>query len=142
MPALSQWLERIRRVRLPPGAAAGIIAVPSAGDELAREVEFTFAQLDELDAEHERRLSEVRAEAARIEAVAGSEYRRILEEAHAEAARVEAEILAARRASCTHQVESILAAAGSEADRVLSRGRERTPAVVDAVLARMLEAGA
>ena len=36
----------------PPGAAAGILAVPSAGDELAGEVSFLFSDLDEL--EHER----------------------------------------------------------------------------------------
>lgn len=139
MPALSQWLERMRRVRLPPGAAAGIVAVPTAGAELSREVAFTFAQLDEIDAGRELALSKARAEAAQLEASVVSEHRRILEEAQAEAERVEAEILAARRASCQEQVESMLVEAGREAERVLARGRERTPRLVNEIVARMLE---
>jgi len=139
MPALSQWLERMRRVRLPPGAAAGIVAVPTAGDELSREVAFTFAQLDEIDARRELALSEARVEAARIEASADCERRRILGEAQAEADRVEARILARRRASCQEQVESMLLEAGREAGRVLARGRERTPLLVREIVVRMLE---
>jgi len=139
MPALSHWLERMRRVRLPPGAAAGILAVPTAGDELSREVAFTFAQLDEIEAQREHVLNEARAGAARIEASGRTERRRIVEDARAEAERVEARILAARRATCQQQVERILGEGGREAARVLRRGRERTPAVVDEILARMLE---
>jgi vacuolar-type H+-ATPase subunit H len=139
MPALSQWLERMRRVRLPPGAAAGIVAVPSAGDELSREVAFTFAQLDEIDAGRELALREARAEAARLEASAASERRWILEEAQVEAERAEAQILAARRASCQEQVESILVEADREAERVLACGRERTPRFVNEIVVRMLE---
>ena len=136
---MSQWLERMRRVRLPPGAAAGIVAVPAAGDELSREVAFTFARLDEIDAERELALGEAREEAARIEASAVCERRRILEGAQAEAERVEAEIVAMRRASCEEQVESMLVEAGREAERVLARGRERTPQTVEEIVARMLE---
>jgi vacuolar-type H+-ATPase subunit H len=116
-----------------------VVAVPAGGDELLREVAFTFAQLDEIDAERELALSEAREEAARIEASAVSERRRILEEAQAEAERVEAEIVASRRASCQEQVESMLVEAGREAERVLARGRQRTPRIVEEVVARLLE---
>jgi len=139
MPALGQWLERMRRVRLPPGAAAGIVAVPTAGDELWREVAFTFAQLDEIDARRALALSEARAEAARLEASAVAERRRILKDAQVEAERVEAEILAARRARCQEQVESLLVEAGRDAERVLARGRERTPRLVNEIVVRLLE---
>jgi hypothetical protein len=49
MSALSQLLDRLRRVRPPPGAAAGVVAVPSAGDQLSREVSFMFAELDQIE---------------------------------------------------------------------------------------------
>ena len=50
MPALGQLLDRLRRVRPPPGAAAGVVAVPAAGDELSGEVGFLFGELDQIAA--------------------------------------------------------------------------------------------
>ncbi len=40
MSALSDLLERLRRIRLPPGAAAAAVAVPSPGEVLEGEVRF------------------------------------------------------------------------------------------------------
>lgn len=141
MTALSEVLERLRRVRLPPGAAAGAVAVPSAGDELSREVSFLFAQLDEIDLQVERRVSSGASEAVEIEAAAGVEHRRILEDAHAQAEHVAAELLAERHARCEQRVREMLAEAEQVADGVLASGRERTPAFVREVVKRVVGGG-
>lgn len=59
MSALSYLLERLRRVQLPPGAAAGVMAVPSLRDELSHEVDFLFGQLDEAERRGELLLSAI-----------------------------------------------------------------------------------
>jgi len=139
VPALSQLLERLRRAQLPPGAAAGVMAVPSAGDELSREVAFLFEPLDEIDQRGELVISSARAEAAVIEAAARDERRRLLEDAHAEGERTAAEHLRDRRAACERRAQAMLDEAEREARRVLARGRERTPALVAQIIERMLE---
>jgi vacuolar-type H+-ATPase subunit H len=137
--ALTQLLERLRRVHPPPGAAAGVVAVPSAGDELAGEVAFLFAQLDEIEQREALLVSAARSQAAEIEAAAGRERRRDLEQAQADAERLAAELLGERRADCERRVQAMLTDAEREADRVLARGRERTPGLVQEVVARVLE---
>lgn len=139
MSALSLLLERLRRARLPPGAAAGMVGVPSAGGELSREVAFLFEQLDEIEQRSELILSSARSEAAEIEAAARDQRHRLLEDASADAERIVAELLAERRARCEQQARTTLADAEREAERVLALGRERTPALVAQVVARVLE---
>jgi len=139
MSALSELLERLRRMRPPPGRAAGVVAVPSAGEELSGEVAFMFGRLDELERRSELILSSARSDAAGVEAAARERRRRLLEDAGADAQRIVAELLAERRARCERNARALLADGEREAERVLARGRERTPALVAQVLARVLE---
>ena len=139
MSVLSHLLERLRRVGPPPGAAAGVVAVPSAGDEVSLEVSFLFAQLDELEWRSELMLSESRSEAAALEAAARRERSRLLEEARADAERLAGELLAAGRWASDERARELLDDADREAERVLARGRKRTPALVDEILERLLE---
>jgi vacuolar-type H+-ATPase subunit H len=137
--ALGQLLDRLRRARLPPGAAAGVVSVPSTGEELPREVSFLFAELDETERQGRMIRSSASSEADEIESMARREARRILEEARTEAERRAAESLAARRAECERRAQAMLAEAIREAERVLARGRERTPAMVEEIVERILE---
>jgi cell division septum initiation protein DivIVA len=139
MPALSELLERLRRLRPPPGAAAGVVAVPAAGLDPATEVAFLFAELDELDERCGRMLASARADAAELETAAQAERSRLLAEARAEGERIGAELIARRRDLSAHRAAEIIAAAGSEAVRVRDAGRERIPALVDEVCERLLE---
>ena len=113
--------------------------MPSAGGELSREVAFLFEQLDEIEQRSELILSSARSEAAEIEAAARDQRHRLLEDASADAERIVAELLAERRARCEQQARTTLADAEREAERVLALGRERTPALVAQVVARVLE---
>jgi vacuolar-type H+-ATPase subunit D/Vma8 len=74
--ALSQLLERLRRIQLPPGAAAGAVAVPSAVKELSGEVTFLFEQLDQIAQQGNVIVASARAEASQLEAAAADERRR------------------------------------------------------------------
>lgn len=139
MPALSQLLERLRRTRLPPGAAARLVAVPSAGDQLSREVAFLFARLDEIEQRGELVVSSARTEAAEIVAAAGIRRRRILEDARAEGERRAAELLGARRGASEQRVQAMRADAERDVQLVLARGRERTLALVQKIVERVLE---
>jgi len=121
------------------GAAAGVVAVPSAGEELSGEVEFLFEPLDEIEERRELLLSSARSEAAGIEKAARVQRDRLLEDASAEAQRIAAELLAERRARGEERARMVLADAQREVERVCARGRERTPAWVAEVVARMLE---
>ena len=142
MSALSQLLERLRRVQLPPGAAAGAVAVPSAGEELSGEIGFLFEQLDQIEQEGNAIVTSARAEASQLESAAADEHRRLLDAGRAEAEQVAARLLAERRTSCEQRSTTMLAAAQREAERVLARGRERTPDLVEEVIQRLLEAAA
>jgi vacuolar-type H+-ATPase subunit H len=137
--ALSQLLERLRGAQPPPGAAAAVVAVPSAGDVLTREVEFLFTQLDEIERQGELAISTARSEAAAIETAAGVQRRRLLEEAGVEGERRASELLEGRRAAGEERVRAILASGEREAGLVLVRGRDRTPALVRGILERVLE---
>lgn len=139
MPALSQVLERLRRLRPPPGAAAGAVAVPSAGEDLTGEVAFLFAPLDELQRESDLIVTTSRTAAAELEARAREDARRLLKDARATALHTAAEILDARGAACEQRAQALLAEAEREAERVLARGRERIPALAEAVAERILE---
>ncbi len=141
MSALSYLLERLRRVQLPPGAAAGVMAVPSLRDELSHEVDFLFGQLDEAERRGELLLSAARTEAAERELAAGRTRSRMLEEARAEGERVAAQLLAASRAGCERRARGMLTEAERESERVLARGRERIPSLVGAVVAKVLDGG-
>jgi len=139
--ALTQLLERLRRTRPPPGAAAGIVAVPSRGEVLTGEVAFLFARLDEIEAQGDLIRSAAIAAAAEIAATADAERRRILAEARADGERVAAELLAHRRATTGQQVTAMLADARSHAARVHARGRERTPDLVEEIIQRIVASG-
>lgn len=141
MSALTQLLERLRRTRPPPGAAAGVVAVPSRGEALTGEVAFLFARLDKIEDDGELIHSTAISDAAEITAAADAERRRILAEARAEGERVAAELLARRRATVERQIAAMLADARGRAAQVHARGRERTPALVEEIVERMFEGG-
>ncbi len=141
MSALTQLLERLRRPRPPPGAAAGVVAVPSPGEELTGEVALLFARLDEIEAQAELIRSTATSDAAEIAAAADAERRQIGADARVEGERVAAELLARRRATVERQVAAMLADARGQAAQVHARGRERTPALVGEIVERMFEGG-
>lgn len=140
MSALSQLLERLRRVQPPPGAAAGAVAVPSAGEELSGEVAFLLEQLDQIEQEGNAIVASAQAEASQLESAAADERLRLLDAGRAEAEQVAARLLAERRTRCEQQATMMAADAQREAERVLARGRERTPDLVGEVIRRLLEA--
>jgi hypothetical protein len=82
----------------PPGAAAGVLAVPSTGDELTGEVSFLFLDLDAIEHQREVLLVAARSDATRTEQEAVVEGNRLLAEAQEEAERRAASILDQRRA--------------------------------------------
>jgi vacuolar-type H+-ATPase subunit H len=138
MPPLTPLLERLRRVRPPPGAAAGMLAVPSAGDELAGEVAFLFDDLDEIERHRASLLAAARSDAARAEQAAVEERARLLVEAHREGERRAQALLVERRARAQESRDALLTQAGLEADRILARGRQRTPALIQEIVDRLL----
>jgi len=125
-------------VRPPPGAAAGMLAVPSAGDELASEVAFLFGDLDEIERHRRSLLALARAEAAGAEQEAARERGRLLGEAREEGERRAQSILVERRAQVQESIRAMRAEADREAERVHERGRQRTQALVDEIVARLL----
>ncbi len=141
VPPLTHLLERLRRMQPPPGAAARVVAVPSPGDELSREVSGLFGELDEIERRATALLTSARSDAAEMEAAAVRERHRILADAEAEGRRVAAEVMAARRAKCEQRATTMLAEAAREAERVVARGREQTPAFVAEVMERLLAGG-
>ena len=139
MSALSSLLERLRRIQPPPGAAAGALAVPSAGDQLSAEVAHLFGALDEIAQRREVIRASARSAAAETEATARDRRHRVREDAVAEAEWMVAELLAERRAACERRARAILEEAQGEAERVTMLGEERTPALTQAVVERVLE---
>ncbi|MGZ4184387.1 MAG: hypothetical protein ACXVUE_15630 [Solirubrobacteraceae bacterium] len=139
MPALTPLLERLRRARLPPGAAATMIAVPSAGDELASEVAFLFGDLEEIERRRETLLAVARSDAAAAENAAQEERSRILARAREEGERRAAKLLVQRRALADQRTAAMLAEAEREAARVRDRGLQRTHALVEEIVTRLLE---
>jgi vacuolar-type H+-ATPase subunit H len=131
-------LERLRRMQPAPGAAARVMAVPSAGDELSREVAGLFPALDEVERRANALVAAARSDAGQTEAAAVLERRRILAEAEAESQQVAAGILAARRAAFERQAAATLADAAGEAERVLARGRRQTPKLAREIVERVL----
>ena len=139
MPTLAHLLERLRRVRLPPGAAATVVAVPSAGDGLASEVAFLFDDLDRIEASAACELAAARSDAEAVEASARDQRRRLLDAAHVEAEQVVVQLLDERRAAVERRTQAMLDEAAREAEDVLARGRERTPPLVAEIVQRVLE---
>jgi len=132
-------LERLRRVRPPPGAAAGALAVPAPGDELAGEVAFLFSDLDGIASRREALLALARSQAAETEQDAVQERSRLLARAHEEGERRAAMLIVEHRARAQEKTAAILAQADRDAARIRARGRERTPALVHDIVARLLE---
>lgn len=130
------WPDPARAVA---GRGAGALAVPSAGEELAGEVAFLFADLDGIESQRETLLASARSEAAEAEQAAAQERRRVLAQAHEEAERRAAMLLVERRARAEDRTRAMLAEADRDAARIRARGRERTPALVHDIVARLLE---
>jgi vacuolar-type H+-ATPase subunit H len=137
MSSLSVLLERLRRLRPPPGAPAGVIVVPSAGHDVAAEVAFLFEELDAVQTRALQTRESAETEAATIETDARVHRSRILAEALEQAERDSARMLAERRAGYEREAGKIVADAEAEAERVLARGRESTPALVAEVVRRV-----
>jgi vacuolar-type H+-ATPase subunit H len=132
-------LERLRRVRPPPGTAAGALAVPAPGDELAGEVAFLFSDLDGIASRRETLLALARSQAAETEQDAMQERSRLLARAHEDGERRAAMLIVEHRTRAQEKMTAILAQADREAARIRSRGRERTPALVHDIVTRLLE---
>ena len=139
MSALSQLLERLRRMQPPPGAPGSIVAVPTAGDALADEVAFLFGELDAVAEHAEAILAAARSDAAQTLSAATAQGRQLIAEARVDAESLSQQLLAERRTRSQEQARTMLADARREADRVLAVRRERIAAVVAQVIARMLE---
>jgi flagellar biosynthesis/type III secretory pathway protein FliH len=139
VPVLTTLLERLRRMQPPPGPAAGVLAVPSAGDQLTGEVSFLFADLDEIEHQRQRLLETARSDAANAEQTATRERSRILLNAHEEGERRAATILEERRAQARRRTRAMLARADRDAAEVRERAQERMPAVVAEIVERLLK---
>ena len=139
MPVLTTLLERLRRMQPPPGAAAGVLAVPSAGDELSGEVSFLFSDLDAIARQREVLLLAARSDAARAEQDAVAERNRLVTEAHEEGERRAALVLDEGRARVHERVNAMLAEAEHDAARVGAHTRARMPGLVAEVVKRLLE---
>jgi vacuolar-type H+-ATPase subunit H len=116
-----------------------MIAVPSAGDELAGEVAFLFGDLDQIESRRETLLAAARSDAADTEQAARGQRTRLLAQAREEGERRAATILVERRAGADERTRHMLAEAEREAGRIRARGRERTPALVEEIVSRLLE---
>jgi len=139
VPVLTTLLDRLRRIQPPPGAAAGVLAVPSAGDELAGEVSFLFSDLDELEQQRQSLLGAARSDATKVEQTAVAERNRLLTQAHEEGERRAAMILDDRRTQARRRTCAMLAEAERNASQIHARARERIPALVGEVVERLLE---
>ncbi len=139
MPGLTVLLERLRQNRLAPGAAAGMLAVPSAGDELTGEVSFLFVDLDEIERERAALLAAARSAAIAAERAAARERERLLAQAREEGERLAAAATAERRATVQRRSQAMLAGADRDAARIRARARRRTPALVADIVERLLE---
>jgi vacuolar-type H+-ATPase subunit H len=138
--SLSHLLERLRRLAPPPGAAAAAIAVPSRGDGRAREVEFLFTSLDAIEERRSQLIAEARSQAAEQERVAAIDAAALLTQARVDAERLAAEDLHHRRIETRRRARALLDEAEREAAQVLTRAGQRTPALVQTVVERLLEA--
>ena len=123
----------------PPGPAAGVLAVPSAGDELAGEVSFLFSDLDEIEHQRQTLLVAARSDAEQAKQEAVRERTRLLAHAHDEGERRAAMILDERRARARQRTRAMLAEADRNAAQVHERARERMPALVAEIVERLLE---
>lgn len=139
MPVLTTLLDRLRRIQPPPGPAAGVLAVPTAGDELTGEVSFLFADLEELERERETRLVAARSDAVKAEQAAVRERKRLLIDAHEDGERRAEMILTERRARARRRTRAMLAEADRDAAQVRARAGERMPVLVAEVVQRLLE---
>jgi vacuolar-type H+-ATPase subunit H len=117
---------------------AGIVAVPSPGDDLTHEVSFLFAQLDEIESQSALIRVAARKEAAETEAAAEREHGRLLARARTEADQEANELLSRSHARSEHDARAITERAEAEAQRVLARGRERSDAVVQLIVDRLI----
>jgi vacuolar-type H+-ATPase subunit H len=123
----------------PPGPAAGVLAVPSAGDELTGEVSFLFSDLDELEGQRQTLLAAARSDAGWAEQAAMRERNRLLTEAHQEGERRATTILDERRARARTRARAMLAEADRDAAQIRARAGERTPALGAEIVQRLLE---
>jgi flagellar biosynthesis/type III secretory pathway protein FliH len=123
----------------PPGRAAEALAVPSAGDELAGEVSFLFADLDEIENQRETLLAAARSDAGRAEQAAVRERNRLVTEAHEEGERRAAIVLDGGRARAQRRTRAMLAEADRDAAQIHARARKRVPALVAEIAQSLLE---
>ena len=137
MPVLTTLLDRLRRMQPPPGPAAGVLAVPSAGEELAGEVSFLFADLDEIEHRRETLLVDARTDVGTAERAAVRERNRLLAKAYEEGERRAAILLDERRAQADQHTRAMLAEADRDAAEVRARGQQRMPALIDEIVERL-----
>jgi hypothetical protein len=123
----------------PPGPAAGVLAVPSAGEELAGEVSFLFADLDEIEHQRETLLVDARTDVGTAERAAVRERNRLLAKAYEEGERRAAISLDERRAQADQHTRAMLAEADRDAAEVRARAQQRMPALIDEIVERLFE---
>lgn len=140
MSALSGLLDRLRRMRPPPGMPAAALGVPAAGEDIAGEVAFLFPALEDTDRQALESIEAARGEAEQIQADALAQRERIHADALTRAEQSAQRLLGARRDACHAETAAILAEAEREAERVLEEGRRAIPGLVQTVISRIVEA--
>ena len=106
----------------------------------AREVEFLFTSLDAIEERRSQLIAEARSQAAEQERVATIGAAALLTQARVDAERLAAEDLRHRRIETRRRAQALRDEAEREAAQVLTRARQRTPALVQTVVERLLEA--
>lgn len=139
--ALSDILQRFRRIWVPPGGPAGAAGIPvDQRLELTTELEELFSALDQLEAESAQILEVSGREAETIRAAGQEEADRILAEGRARAGRERLRVARRRRADARDSMRRRLAEAREEADRTRRSAAEREPGLVSDVVACILSA--
>jgi len=114
-----------------------MLAVPSAGEDIVREVAFLFEALDGVRARAQAEHESAQAAAAVVEADVQAQRAQILAAAREQGERVAARLLCEHREAYEREAATLLADARREAARVLARGRESTPTLVAEVMRRI-----
>lgn len=137
MPPLGEILRRFRFHGVP--GAPRSAAVPAEGaTRIEAELAPVFSALEEAQRRSSDIVAAAEADAARRRAEAGERSRRIVAEAQAAAGPARAEAVDERLARAAGEQEQLRADGRLEAERIERVAAERTPALVEAVVRRVL----
>ncbi len=140
--ALSDILQRFRRIWAPPGGPSGAAGIPSDQRlELTEELTGLFAALDEVEKESAAILAAAQREADQIRAEAESQAARLRKSALARAPRERLLVAQEQRQVAEKLSASRMEEALQEAERIRRRAAEREPRLVAEVV-RCITSGA